>query len=250
MAPLLAEQRAALLGLAAGLDPAAWERETRWRARTVREVVAHLVEAELRFGRLYRGEATVLDAEELDPEADIGRWARADGETVRFSLWHHGSATQRVVDSRAEASWRREVVLAGERRMLRDVLRRHLLDLAIHADDVRSALAAPPLWGDRLPALVDCSLEDAPAALAGAPLASVVRLRAEDAGEWALEGALGGRRLADPGTVAAVTWEAPAELVLLALAGRLAPEEALAASRVEGDPAVVEALIRAWRWPC
>src|SRR5439155_20341027 len=144
--PLVNDQRAALLGVLSHVAGDEWQGPTVCDPWTVKDVVAHLVENELLLGRVYRGELGDLGA---DAHEGVGRWSRVDGETVRYSLWHHGQATQRVIDSRSDESWRRPVSQDGATFELRQALRIHFFELAVHGHDITAAVGVPSVWGDR-----------------------------------------------------------------------------------------------------
>lgn len=243
------DQRAALLGLLTDLPADDWGRTTACRDWPIHDVVAHLVEGELLFGRVYRGELRALTRDDLDALRQVERWTRADGETLRFSLWHHGSATQRVIDSRSESSWDRNVEILGRAGRLRDVLGRHFFDLALHSLDVTAALGTESLWGERLPAIVAYCVSGAPVALATGGVAGGpdVRVTITAAGTWTLAHREGSWSVEGADAPADVSLETDAETLVLATTGRLAAGEALALSKVEGDEDFLETLLAAWQ---
>ncbi|MGH2785811.1 MAG: maleylpyruvate isomerase family mycothiol-dependent enzyme [Actinomycetota bacterium] len=248
--PLTNDQRSALLGLLTSLAAEDWARPTACRGWPVHDVVAHLVEVELLFGRVYRGELNGITREDADQQAGVDRWAQADGETLRFSLWHHGSATQRVIDSRSDESWSRDVTIFERPAQLRDVLGRHLFDLALHSLDVSAALGTPTLWGDRVRSIVEWSVRGAPDSLAarttsGSSLPDAVRVDVEGAGAWTIENRAGSWQLGGSG--ASLAWITDPETLVLATTGRLEPAAAIERSKVEGDPASLAELIAAWQ---
>ena len=243
------DQRAALLGLLPDLSADDWNRPTACRGWSIHDVVAHLVEGELLFGRVYRGELKTLTAEEADPDAGVARWTHADAETLRFSLWHHGTATQRVIDSRSEDSWRRDVEVFGRPLHLRHVLRMHFFDLALHSQDIARTVGTASLWGNRTPFLVRYCLRGAPDALDAADVqaAGAVRVEVEGAGAWTLARIEGAWRLAEEGGTAAATWRTDPESLVMATTGRLEPREALERSNAEGDRTLLEQVLAGWR---
>ena len=248
-AALTNDQRASLLGLLSSLPAEDWTRPTACRGWPVHDVIAHLVEGELLFGRVYRGELKALTREDADPQAGVQRWVRADGDTLRFSLWHHGSATQRVIDSRSEDSWGRGVAVFDRPLLLRDVLRLHFFDLALHSYDVGAALGAPSLWGDRVPFIVEYCVRGAPHALTSAGLKAGAGIRVEVAGvgSWTLEHRDGEWDVGEPDTPAAATWSTDPETLVRATTGRLPAGEALDGSSVDGDAALLGDVVAAWQ---
>ena len=245
--PLTKDQRAALLGLLTGLPAEEWDRATGCRDWPIHDVVAHLVEGELLFGRVYRGELNALTREDTDPQAGVERWARADGDTLRFSLWHHGSATQRVMDSRSEESWNREITLFGRAEPLLGLLGLHFFDLALHSLDITAALGAPSLWEGRAPSIVEYCVRRAPDLLAARAfdVADGLRVEVDGAGSWTLERRDGTWGLGDGEPD--LTWITDAETLVRATTGRLAPADAVEASKVEGEPAAVAAIVANWQ---
>jgi uncharacterized protein (TIGR03083 family) len=227
-----------------------WSRPTPCPSWSVRDVVAHLVEGELLFGRVCRGELDPVAATDLDNEAGVERWRRTDGETVRYSLWHHGQATQRVIDSRSDASWRRRVRIPGAELELRALLRVHFFELALHSHDVTAALGASHLWGDRVEAVVQYCLRGAPAVLARAGLApeGSIAVRVAGVGTWTLDGSGEAWRLAPDGAAgAAASWEVDPETLVLATAGRLTADDAASRSAIEGDAGLLGRALAVWR---
>ena len=247
--PLTNDQRADLLGLLSSLPAEGWTRTTDCRGWSIHDVVAHLIEGELLFGRVYRGELKALTLEDADPQAGVDRWTRADGETLRFSLWHHGSATQRVIDSRSEESWGRDVSVFDRPLHLRNVLQLHFIYLALHSYDVSAALGVPSVWGDRLPAIVEYCVEGGPDALRLAELKADAGIRVEVAGvgAWTFEHRDGIWRIGAADAPAVVTWETAAETFVLATTGRLPATEALGRSTVDGDAALLGDIVATWR---
>ena len=245
--PVTNDQRAALLGLLTDLPADGWSRATGCRDWPVHDVVAHLVEGELLFGRVYRGELAALTREDTDPQACVERWARADGDTLRFSLWHHGSATQRVIDSRSEQSWGREITLFGSAAPLRALLGLHFFDLALHSLDITAALGVPSLWEGRVPAIVEYCVRRAPDVLTarGFGGAEGFRVEVDSAGSWVLERRDGAWMLAEsePG----LTWITDPETLVRATTGRVTPADAIEGSKVEGDAAALADIVANWQ---
>ena len=248
-APLVRDQRAALLGLLSDVAGEDWERLTVCDPWTVKDVVAHLVEGELQFGRLYRGE---IDELATDTEEGVDRWRRVDGDTVRYSLWHHGQAAQRVIDTRPDKSWGRQVTNFGEPMELRRALPIHFFELGVHSHDVSVALGKPPIWGDRAGPLVEYIIGRATSALAETPASGSIEVRIPEVGPRTLDGRSGGWILLDQsgGDGAgdpAATWHTDAETLVLVTTGRLAIPDAIAHSKVEGDPSLLERVLADWR---
>lgn len=249
---LVNDQRAALLGLLTTLPADGWSRMSPIRGWPVHDVVAHLVEGELLFGRVYRGELKAITREDADPQAGVERWTHADGDTLRFSLWHHGSAAQRVIDSRSEDSWRREVALFDTPVQLRHVLRLHFFDLAIHSHDVTTALEKPHEWGERVPFIVEYCIRGAPGVLKAAAVAlpGGIDVDVAEAGSWSLrnrDGAWVVGDAEDPDAGALASWKTDAETLVLATTGRLDPDEAIGRTHVEGDTVGLRDVLAAWQ---
>ena len=250
-APLVRDQRAALLGVLSDVAGDDWERRTICDPWTVKDVVAHLVEGELQFGRLYRGE---IDELATDAAEGVERWRRVDGDTVKYSLWHHGQATQRVIDSRPDESWGRRVTQVGSPMELRGLLPMHFFELAVHSLDVSAALGKPSIWGDRAAPLVEYFLGLAPPALAGTPASGSIEVRVPEVGTRSLDGRSGEWVLregsgSDGQGDTTATWHTDAETLVLVTTGRLAIADALARTKVEGDPSLLEMALAEWQLP-
>jgi len=243
-APLINDQRAALLGVLSDMPPDGWERLTVCDPWTVKDVASHLVELELQFGRVYRGENDEIS---MDNEEAVGRWRRVDGETVRYSLWHHGSATQRVIDTRPDDSWNRGVTHAGFPIELRRALPMQLFELAVHAHDITAALEVPSIWGTRTDALVGYFVDEAPRALALTPASGAIEVRVPDAGGHVLDGRSGEWLVGQDPAAATALWETDAETLMLTTTGRLPVADALTRSTVEGDRALLETVLADWQ---
>ena len=243
-APLINDQRAALLGVLSDMPADGWDRVTICDPWTVKDVGAHLVELELQFGRVLRGEA---DEIAMDNDEAVERWRRVDGDTVRYSIWHHGSATQRVIDTRPDDSWSRGVTHSGQAIELRRALPMHLFELAVHAHDITAALGVASIWGERAGPLVGWFVEEAPRALALTPASGAVEVRVHEGGAHVLDGRSGEWLVGDDAAVATARWETDAETLLLATTGRLPVADALARSTVEGDRALLEAVLDDWQ---
>lgn len=246
-APHVNDQRAALLGVLNGCTDDDWGLPTPCGSWSVHDVVAHLVENELLFGRLYRGELADFTT---DTQAGVDRWAKVDGETARYSLWHHGQATQRVIDSRSDESWRRPIERGGVPLELRHALRLHFFELAVHGHDVTTALGHDPVWHDRAGTVVEYCLRGAPRALerSNAPPDGAFVVRAPEVGARTIDGTSGAWRLvSEPVADPTATWDADAETLVLATTGRMAVADALGRSTVGGDAARLEAMLAGWQ---
>jgi uncharacterized protein (TIGR03083 family) len=243
LAPLINDQRAALLGLLNDLGDA-WNTITICDPWTVKDVVAHLVEGELQYGRVYRGET---DEIAIDNEEAVGRWGRVDGETVRYSLWHHGSATQRVIDTRPDESWNRRVMNNGVTVELRALVPIHLFELAVHSHDVSSALGVPSTWGARTAPLVEYFINEAPVALALTPASGVVAIDTGETGRRTLDGRSGEWLFGDPGLEPSVAWTTDPETLFLVTTGRLPVADALSRTSVDGERPLLETVLADWQ---
>jgi hypothetical protein len=178
----------------------------------------------------------------------VERWGKVDAETVRYSLWHHGQATQRVIDSRPEASWNREVTHQGWPIELRRALKMQFFELTIHSHDITAALGLPPNWDDRAPALVDYCVELAPLALGLMPPSGAVELDVADVGVRTLDGSSGEWALAPERAPApTATWHTDPETLVLATTGRLDLGEAVSRTKVEGDAALLQEVLETWQ---
>jgi uncharacterized protein (TIGR03083 family) len=235
-----------VLGFLPTLGAADWDRPTVCTGWSVKDVAAHLVSNELAFGRIYRGEAT--EAAELDADSSVERWRTSDGETVRYSLWHHGSATQRVMDSRPDAFWRKSASSFGAGLELRHLLRLHFYELAVHSHDLTAALDAPHLWEGRVAPLVEYCVRNAPWALRKHSAIARLDVRIPEVGEWALSGDGEAWRI-QPGPAGDATagLETDAETLILLTAGRMPLEEGLARSKTTGKDATLQDVLGAWQ---
>ena len=242
-APLLRDQRAALIGLLTDLPAERWKLPTVCTGWDVKDVAGHLVENELLFGRLYRGEIDDLSA---DNEEGVERWRKVDPETVRYSLWHHGQAAQRVIDSRPDASWARTVSHFGLPMELRRALVMQFFELAVHSHDISSALGVPPIWDDRTGPLVEYFFSLAPLALALTPAGSAIEITVDGIGTTTLDGTSGEWLLGDASDPA-TTWHTDAETLILVTTGRRPIAEAIAATKVEGHAALLESVLADWQ---
>jgi len=244
-AQLVGQQRAALIGTLTDISAASWDLPTICTGWSVKDVASHLVDGELLFGRVYRGE---IDELVVDNEEGVGRWRKVDPETVRYSLWHHGSATQRVIDSRSEQSWGRAVTHGGSPIDLRRALVMHFFELAVHSHDITDALGRPANWDDRGAALAEYCISLAPAALAFTPAAGTLEIRIADGTTHILDGTSGEWLPASDAVAgSAATWHTDAETLVLATTGRIPVADALARTKVEGDATILEAVLADWQ---
>lgn len=246
--PIVRDQRAALLGAISGITVDDWQRPTVCDPWTVKDVISHLVEVELLLGAVYRGELGDLAA---DNDAGVERWSKVDGDTVRYSLWHHGQATQRVIDQKPAESWGRRIVnsITGEELELREALPLHFFELAVHGHDVTTALAAPGAWGERAGALVEYCLTVLPGALNRNEMPPVgsIEIRVREAGVYSLDaGSEGWVVTSGAAEDPRATWETDAETLVLTMTWRIAHDDALERSKVEGDREMLEAVLPAF----
>src|SRR5438094_4153741 len=174
---LIVEQRAALLTALAPAGPADWDRPTVCAPWTLKDVLSHMVEGELNVGRIYRGE--VREQGYIDPDVGIAKWSALPGEAVRAALWQHGTAGQRVLDAMTEEVWRAPIKAFGCRE-IRQLVRLHLFDIAVHGHDLTDSLGVPAIWAPALPFLTEFVVRAAPPTLtrrglepSGRPLVSV-----------------------------------------------------------------------------
>jgi uncharacterized protein (TIGR03083 family) len=218
-----------LLGVLSGMDEADWERSTACSPWPVKDVVAHLVDFEVRAGSVYRGEAAQLypDPANVDRTNAEGvvRWRALPGDALRSSLWQHGSAAQRVMDRLDESS------------PAARIMRIHFIELGVHGHDITDAIERPPVWGDRVEALVRTLAAAAPGALARNEVTAdgSVSIEIADDGAFTIAPASsGGWELRD-GAGAETSIAMDAETFVLATVGRVDTDAALARSRISGD---------------
>lgn len=247
--PLVREERAALLGFLSGIEGDAWDLPTVCSGWGVRDVLAHLVDLEVRVGRAYRGELPELPLDEVEAENARGvqRWRVLPGEPLRGAFWQHGLAAQRIIDVLGDDEWRRPVRM-GVATELRHVIRVHFNELAVHGHDITAALGAPPLWGERVASLVELLATAAPWALlaGGVPPEGSLAVDVDGAGRWTLSATAEGWKIVPDGDAAATIATDP-ETFVLATTGRLATADALARAKVGGDAALAERIFSAWR---
>lgn len=241
VATQIAAERADLLGFLAGVGDDDWSKPTVCTGWSVKDVLAHMVEGELNVGRVYRGEARELGF--VDPEEGVARWRPLPGPAVRAALWQHGTATQRVLDAMTDEAWHAPIRAFGCRE-IRQLVRLHLFDLAVHGHDLTDALGASPVWGDRLPFAVEFVVRAAPFTLTRLGATPTGALRVEvDGRSWVVDGRDGAWRLTEAGAPATV--RLGAEDLVLATTGRRAVEAVL--DRVEGERSVAARILGAWQ---
>jgi uncharacterized protein (TIGR03083 family) len=213
----------------------------------MKDVLAHMVEGELNVGRIYRGE--VREQGYIDPEEGIAKWRALPGEAVRAALWQHGTAAQRVLDAMTEEVWRAPIKAFGCRE-IRQLVRLHLFDIAVHGHDLTEALGTAPVWAPALPFLAEFVVRAAPPTLTrrgldpGGELLVLV-----DGKTWLIDGTEGSWRLvhdAEAGAVKA-SIEMDAETLVLLATGRGDQQELLDRSSLSGDRDVAERILTAWR---
>jgi uncharacterized protein (TIGR03083 family) len=245
VAKLLNDQRSALLGVLTNIGTDDWQRPTICDPWTVHDIGAHLVENELHFGRVYRGETDEVWSDNAEA---VERWRRVDGDTVRYSLWHHGQATQRVIDSRPDDSWGREVTHSGWPIDLRRALKMQFFELTVHSHDLTSALGAEPIWGDRMGPLVAYCVELAPLALGLMPPEGAVALDVEGVGSYTLDGSAGEWAVtAGQAGAPSAAWHTDPETLVLAVTGRVPIPDALGRTKVEGDAGALTEVLGSWQ---
>lgn len=149
----IARLRAVLLGLMGGFTDEHWAARVPTSSWDVREVTAHLVDAELLFGRLYRGEIRTLHAQ--NPAEAIRRWSALPGPAVAASLWQHGIATQRVLESMPSEQWHTPVEALGCDEMA-GVIETHAAELGAHGLDVAEVVGMKEKWPAEEPVTRRC----------------------------------------------------------------------------------------------
>jgi len=245
---LIGDQRAALLGAIAGAGPADWDRPTVCAPWTLKDVLAHMVEGELNLGRIYRGE--VKEQGYVDPEEGIAKWRALPGEAVRAALWQHGTATQRVLDAMTEDVWRAPIKAYGCREV-RQLVRLHAFDGAVHGHDLTDALEVQPVWGPALPFLAEFVVRAAPPTLrrlglepeGGSLLVSVGGRR------WLIDGS-DGTWIVDHSPSperGAASLETDEETLVLLATGRGDREKVLRSAAVSRDSQIGRRILEAWR---
>jgi uncharacterized protein (TIGR03083 family) len=243
---LIADQRAALLTAIAAAGSADWDRPTVCAPWNMKDVLAHMVEGELNVGRIYRGE--VREQGYIDPEEGIAKWRALPGEAVRAALWQHGTAAQRVLDAMTEEVWRAPIKAFGCRE-IRQLVRLHLFDIAVHGHDLTEALAAAPVWGPALQFLAEFVARAAPPTLTRRGLeASGELLVSVDGKRWLIDGTEGSWRLVhDAEDEAQAVIEVDAETLVLLATGRGDQKELLDRTSLSGDQEVAGRILTAWR---
>jgi uncharacterized protein (TIGR03083 family) len=241
---MIAAERAALLEFLQRASGDAWDRPTPCADWTVKEVLAHMVEGELNVGRVYRGELT--ESGYIDPEEGIAKWRALPGEAVRAALWQHGVAAQRVLDGMTEDVWRRSIKVFGCREV-RQLVRLHLFDLAVHGHDLTDALGGEPVWGPRLDFLAEFVVRAAPLTMRRRGVAPEGALEVRTpARRWTLDGR-GERWELTETAGAGASVRMNAEDLVLATTGRLDVREALARAEIGGDAGTAERILGAWQ---
>ena len=245
---LISEQRAQLLSAIASTKGADWDRPTVCAPWTVKDVLAHMVEGELNVGRIYRGE--VREQGYIDPEEGIAKWNVLPGEAVRAALWQHGTAAQRVLDAMTEEIWRQPIKAYGCRE-IRQLVRLHAFDGAVHGHDLTDALELEPVWGPALPFLVEFVVRAAPPTLhrrglepdGGSLLVAVGEKR------WLIESVDGTWRVdhspSPESGVASV--ETDAETLVLLTTGRGDREKLLSSLAFSRGSEIGVGILEAWR---
>jgi uncharacterized protein (TIGR03083 family) len=240
----IADERAALLAFLAGVEDEGWGRPTVCTGWTVKDVLAHMVEGELTVGSIYRGEVRELPP--ADNEVGIAKWRALPGVAVRAAFWQHGIAAQRVLDPMTEETWRSPINALGCSEV-RQLVRLHLFDLAVHGHDLTDALGAPPCWTARLPFLVEFVVRAAPMTLArrteGVAGSLDVRVNGR---EWTIAGT-DGWSLETPKSEASARLSIDAENLVLLTTGRRPQQEVLDSAQISGDRPLAERILQAWR---
>ncbi|MGZ4207240.1 MAG: maleylpyruvate isomerase family mycothiol-dependent enzyme [Actinomycetota bacterium] len=243
---LIGEQRAALLAAIAGARGADWEKQTACAPWTVKDVLAHMVEGELNVGRIYRGE--VREQGYIDPEEGIAKWRALPGEAVRAALWQHGTAAQRVLDAMTNEVWRAPIKAFGCRE-IRQLVRLHLFDVAVHGHDLTEALGREAVWGSALPFLVEFVVRAAPPTLTRRGLEPSGTLFVSDGTRgWVIDGSEGSWRVLHGATRngAPAAIEADPETLVLLTTGRGDRGTLLEGAAISGDRETVDPILGAW----
>lgn len=253
---MVAEEHAALLGFLARVEGEAWSAPTQARGWTVKEVVAHLVEGELDFGRIVRREVEEYRVSDQSDDEGVDRWRALPGVAVRAALWQHGTAAQRLIDALTDDAWGRVVpveVRTGGLKWraplrMRQILRMRLFDLCVHGHDVASALGEEPWWEGRLPFMAEYVIRAAPGLLEarGLPAAGALSLRVDGLAPCTLDGRTGEWAVSAAADAAAsVALDRPT--LVLAATGRMALDEALGSATVVGDAEAARAILESLR---
>ncbi|MFA5891359.1 MAG: maleylpyruvate isomerase family mycothiol-dependent enzyme [Actinomycetota bacterium] len=243
---LIGDQRASLLALLANVTGDDWSRPTACPGWTVKDVLAHLLEGDLTLGRVYRGE--IRESGPIDAEEGVKKWRPLPGEAVRATLWHHGTATQRALEALSVDTWRAPVQVFGCA-TIAQLVRLQLFDLSVHGHDLTDALDAEPLWSACLPFLVEFCVRAAPFTLhrLRVPAKSAVEIAVTGAEDrWVVDGRDGRWQLARAGEAPSRVTLAAEDLVLLAT-GRRSLEAVRPSTKIEGDYAAAENLLKNWR---
>jgi len=244
---LIVDQRASLLTAIAGASGTDWDLPTVCAPWTVKDVLAHMVEGELNVGRIYRGE--VREQGYIDPEEGIAKWRALPGEAVRAALWQHGTAAQRVLDAMTEDVWRAPIKAFGCRE-IRQLVRLHLFDIAVHGHDLTDALGADAIWGPALPFLTEFVVRAAPPTLARRGLEpSGSLLVSVDGKRWLIDSSEGSWRVvheaaADEGEA---SLETDPETLALLTTGRGDREQLFQRAVMSRNSQIGQRILEAWR---
>lgn len=244
---LITAQRASLLTAIAGAGAADWDRPTVCAPWTFKDVLAHMVEGELNVGRIYRGE--VKEQGYIDPDVGIAKWSALPGEAVRAALWQHGTAAQRVLDAMTEEVWRSPIKAFGCRE-IRQLVRLHLFDIAVHGHDLTDALGGPAIWEPALPFLTEFVVRAAPPTLARRGLEAGGSLLVEVGDRrWLIEGADGAWRVDHSPSPESgdAYFKTDAETLVLLTTGRGDREELLRSAVIARDSQIGRRVLEAWR---
>jgi uncharacterized protein (TIGR03083 family) len=240
----IADERAALLGFLAGVGDEDWSLPTVCTGWTVKDVLAHMVEGELTLGSIYRGE--IRELQPVDNEVGIAKWRALPGVAVRAAFWQHGTAAQRVLDPMTEETWHTQIDALGCRE-IRQLVRLHLFDLAVHGHDLTDALGALPCWTDRLPFLVEFVVRAAPAILNRANVSSGALHLQVDGREWTIDGTGGLWVLGTPEQPGSASLSIQPEELVLLTTGRRPQPEVLEGTSITGDRGLTEQILGSWR---
>jgi len=245
---LISDQRASLLTAIAGAGAADWDQPTVCAPWTLKDVLAHMVEGELNVGRIYRGE--VKEQGYIDPNEGIAKWSALPGEAVRAALWQHGTAAQRVLDAMTEEVWRAPIKAFGCRE-IRQLVRLHLFDIAVHGHDLTDALGVAAIWGPALPFLTEFVVRAAPPTLVrrGLEPSGSSLLVSVDGKRWLIDSSEGSWRVVHDAAAedGKASIESDAETLVLLSTGRGDREELLRSADISRDSETGHRILEAWR---